>query len=240
MKLGLVIPWRSSPDRLAALDAVLIWYENNYPGIEIFYADRPGEYWQHSASRNDGVRKAQEAHCDVIIINDADTIPERSSLQAAILAAKEDRFIHNPYTICKYLSNEVTRKYLNGEISLQDIPSGVSSKDWDANGINTIWEVNWACGGIFVCQPEAWWDLGGMDEKIIHGPEDLAFQMAHEIIKGTKFIRHPGTIYALSHNQREKITEQDHALEANNIRIYNLYMDANTPEEILKIVKSDA
>ena len=240
MKIGLVIPWRPSPDRMKAIAKVLTWYEEQFPDIEIFFADRDGEYWQHSASRNDGVKQAQEAHCNIIIMNDADTIPEYESLISAITAAKSDRFIHNPYTICKYLDDKTTEDYLSNKIILKDIPKGSPIKEWDAFGVHQIWEIDWACGGIFVFQPDAWWDLNGMDEKIIHGPEDLCFERVHQVVKGRKFIKHPGTIYALSHNQREKVTEKDHAIEANNIRLYNLYMNTDSAEEILKIVKANA
>lgn len=240
MKIGLVIPWRSYPDRTEALDAVLNWYKENFPGIPIFFADRGGEHWQHSASRNDGVKQAQEAHCDLVIINDADTIPELDSLNSAIQAAKADRFIHNPYTICKYLSDHYTKQYLNKSISLKDIPSGSQDKIYDANGIKEIWEINWACGGIFVCQTDAWWDLGGMDEKIVHGPEDLCFQRVHEVVKGIPIVKHNGTIYALSHKQRERVTMVDRIMEFNNLRLYNLYMNENNPKNILELVKKES
>jgi len=79
MKIGLVIPWRETPSRIKPLQMVLDWYQTNLPNIEVIYIDRQGEFWSASGSRNDGVRKAQEAHCDVIIINDADTISEIST-----------------------------------------------------------------------------------------------------------------------------------------------------------------
>ena len=238
MKIGLVIPWRATPDRQKPFDAVMDWYATNFPEFEIFISDRPGEQWQHSASRNDGVRKAQDARCDIIVMNDADTIPQKQTLLNAIQAASQDFYIHNPYTICKYLSNHYTNEFLDGNIALEDLPAGSPQKEWTPNGIETIWESDYVCGGIFVFQPKAWWDLGGMDEKIVHGPEDLCFQQAHQVIKGMKFVRHAGTIYAMSHLQREKITNKDKRREIENIAIYDKYMEITNPEQMLKLVQT--
>ena len=186
-KIGVVIPWREEESRLKPLQYVLNWYSANLPNAEVFFADKPGE-WQHSGSRNIGVRKAQEAHCDIIICNDADTVPEIASLERAIEAAKSDLFIHNPYTMCHYLNKDATQAVLDGGSLNQ---SGVTV-------------LNWVCGGIFVFQLDAWWRLGGMDEKITTGPEDLALQRVHEVVNGTKINKHRGNIYCFWHERIEK------------------------------------
>ena len=71
IKIGLVIPWREQPSRIPLLKELLAWYEKNLPNVEIFYANRPGQFWQPSGSRNDGVKMAQDAKCDVIKIGRA-------------------------------------------------------------------------------------------------------------------------------------------------------------------------
>jgi len=183
-KIGLVIPWREQPSRIKPLEHVLDWYKTNLTDIEVFYSDRPGKYWSAAGSRNDGVKKAQEAHCDVIIINDADTIPEIEPLLEAIENCQKDGMVHNPYNFCKYYDKEATNKILSGI---------------DINLIRHSREYTEANGGIYVCTPEAWWSIGGMDEKFIQwGGEDSAFELAHTIIKGSKLIKHTGTIYCLA------------------------------------------
>lgn len=221
MKLGLVIPWREQPSRIKPLQAVLHWYETNLGDIEIFYSDRPGEYWNASASRNDGVKRAQEAHCDVIIINDGDTIPEIEPLMEAIENCQTDNMIHNPYRLCKYFDKEMTDKILDGA---------------DAKLLkHTLYtEAN---GGIYVCTPKAWWSVGGMDEKFMQwGGEDSAFELAHTIIKGNKLIKHDGYIYCLGHDAQI----HDPGFNFNhlrNIELYWLYYSASTPERMLALVK---
>lgn len=223
MKLGLVIPYRATPTRQQALNVVLKWYEDNYPDIDIFYADKEGE-WQHSGSRNIGVKKAQEAHCDIIIMNDADTIPERKSLDAAINVAQNDLLIHNPYTMCHYLNEEQTQEVINNKKTVNDFEG------------STI-QLSWICGGIFVFQPEAWWKLGGMDEKVYTGPEDVMMEIAHSVIHGIKFAKHHGNIYCLWHERVEKETQEDYAREEYNQQLYSEYLTTTTPQGILSLVK---
>ena len=221
MKLGLVIPWRETPTRLRPLQAVLEWYKTNLPDIEIFYSNRPGEFWNAAASRNDGVKKAQEAHCDVIILNDADTLPEIEPLLEAIEACQSDGMIHSPYRDCKYFDMRMSELFYAG-----------MNKNILKHTLFT--EAN---GGIWVCTPETWWSVGGMDEKFQQwGAEDSAFELAHTIIKGTKFIRHDGTIYCLGHETQIHDPGFNHS-QMKNIELYWLYYSASTPERMLALVK---
>jgi hypothetical protein len=220
-KIGLVIPWREQPSRLKPLQAVLDWYQTNLPDIEIFYADRKGGVWNAAATRNDGVKRAQEAHCDVIIINDADTLPEIEPLLEAIEQCQKDGMIHNPYRQCKYFNIDMTKKIFDG---------------WDIKSLahRLYTEAN---GGIYVCTPETWWSVGGMDEKFIQwGGEDTAMELAHTVIKDSKFVKHDGDIYCLGH------IEQIHDPGFNfhylrNVELYWLYYSASTPERMLALVK---
>lgn len=219
-KIGLVIPWRPTPSRLKALDAVLDWYKTNLTDIEVFYADRPGEYWNAAGSRNDGVKRAQEAHCDVIIINDGDTIPEIEPLMESIEECQKDGMIHNPYTHCKYFDMEMTDKILSGS---------------DAKLLKHTLYTG-ANGGIYVCTPEAWWSVGGMDEKFKQwGPEDSALEIAHKIIKGKPFIKHEGYIYCLGH-ELQIHDKGFHSSHQNNIKLYTLYTQATSAQRILWLV----
>jgi hypothetical protein len=201
---------------------VLNWYQTNLPDIEVFYSDRPGQFWQAAASRNDGVKRAQEAHCDVIIINDADTLPEIQPLMEAIENCQKDGMVHNPYRLCRYYDKDATEKILNG-ISVDLVRHSR--------------EFNEANGGIYVCTPEAWWSVGGMDEKFIQwGGEDSAFELAHTIIKGNKLIKHDGCIHCLEHDYQ--IHDDGFVFNhIRNIELYWLYYSASTPERMLSLVK---
>lgn len=223
MKIGLVIPWRETPSRIKPLQSVLEWYQTNLSDIEIFYADRPGEKWNGAASRNDGVKKAQEAHCDVIIVNDADTIPEIKPLLEAIEHCQKDGMVHNPYTLCKYIENEMCEYYYNGT----DIKLLKHRLYTEANG------------GIWVCTPETWWSIGGMDERFIQwGGEDMAFEMAHKVIKGNKLIKHDGYIYCLSHMQQFH-DEGYHSSYVFNTELFLRYRSALTLKEMLLLINQN-
>jgi hypothetical protein len=222
-KIGVVIPWRKEESRVRPLQYVLNWYATNLPDAEIFFADKPGK-WQHSGTRNLGVRKAQEALCDIIICNDADTVPEIQSLLKTIEFAKNDLYIHNPYNVCNYLDKDATNKVLNG------------TNPWDS--MQGVTSLTWACGGIFVFKPEAWWLLGGMDEKITTGPEDWAMQRVHQIIHTRKIVKHPGNIYCFWHERKEKETKEDLEREEYNQNLYAQYLSTQDKQSILELVKS--
>jgi hypothetical protein len=221
-KIGLVIPWREQPSRIKPLQAVLDWYQTNLPDIEVFYSDRPGEKWNAAASRNDGVKRAQEAHCDVIIINDADTLPEIEPLMEAIEQSRTDGLIHNPYTKCKYIDMEMSELYYSGkDIKLLK---------------HTLYSP--ATGGVWVFAPQSWWDVYGMDEKFQQwGPEDAAFDISHRIIKGVPLVSHEGYIYCLGHAPQIH-DEGFNASHRHNMEIYNLYLKATTPGRIKWLVNT--
>lgn len=223
MKIGIVIPWRATPSRLKPLEKVLGWYDKHMPEAEIFYADRHGELWNPGGSRNDGVQMAQDAGCDVVIINDADTLPEISPLLEAVNLAKTDNLIHNPFTFCKYYDETNTDMFYAGK-PIEQCYELFTTPD--------------ACGGIFVCTPEAWWRVGGMDEKFQQwGAEDNAMLYAHSVITGHPFVKHPGTIYCLGHEKQEQDTNYVESRSVN----HNLYIDylyITNPEDMLAFVKS--
>jgi hypothetical protein len=94
-----------------------------------------------------------------------------------------------------------------------------------------------ANGGVWVCTPQAWWDLGGMDEKFMQwGAEDSAFELAHKVIKGSKFVRHDGYIYCLGHEMQIHDPGFNQS-QIKNIELYWLYYSASTPERMLALVK---
>lgn len=224
MKIVLIIPWKASPSREKPLKAVLDWYKTNLPDIEIVFANASEDIWLPSASRNIGVKRAQEARADVIIMNDADTIPEIESLLEAINAANNDKLIHLPYMDAKYLTEKGTNRYIDDGIPL----------DQCGYILHSYPNVH---GGVWVFTPDAWWEIGGMDEAFKQwGYEDNAFQMAHQVIKKSDFVRHSGSIYCFNH--REQIHDNNFYLSASENRDHFMrYFTADTPEKMLKLVR---
>lgn len=219
MKIGIVIPWRATPSRLKALDIVVDWYKTNLTNIEIFYSDKPG-VWNLAASRNDGVKKAQEAHCDVIIVNDADTIPEIGPLTKAIEECQKDGLIHLPFKIVNYLEESETDVYLSGKTE------GLKARLF-FGGVS----------GVLVCKPETWWELGGQDEKFKQwGGEDDAFAIAHKIIKRAPMVDHSGLIYCFGHAPQSEDKDFDINYQ-NNLALLSEYYKFDTAKEVLDFVK---
>jgi hypothetical protein len=220
MKIGVVIPWREQPSRIPAFEAVVKWYKENLPEATIYYADRKGPVWSMSGSRNDGIREAEADGCHIVIVNDADTIPQLQALRAAIRGAASDDLIHNPYTEYRALTEESTYQYLEGLRNISQCQGQF---------------VRGACSGVNVFKPSTWWSIGGNDEKFSGwGYEDTAMKRAHSIIKKEPYICHEGMVYSLSHKEQPR--EGKH-FETNK-RIYELYQRTSNAEAMLKLVAS--
>lgn len=220
MKLGIIIPWREKPSRLEPFNYVVNWYKERFPDAEFIFVDAPGEFWQPSASRNMGVRRAQEAHCDLLIVGDADSIPEINALNEALEQAPIDGMIHNPYRVYKHLTFDSTQNYYRG-MRVEDCQGSLHHD---------------AVGGIWVCTPEAWWELGGMDEKFLQwGPEDRAFDVVHQMVKGVTFIKHDGWLISLAHD-RQELEPAFHKTHLYNTLLFKRYYETKTVEQMLELV----
>lgn len=219
MKIGIVIPWREQPSRVAPFKMVTAWYEKHFPEAKIYLADAPGDKWKMSASRNLGVRMAEEDGCDIIILNDADTLPELQPVLASINQAYVDGYIHNPYNEYRLLSHTVTDKFLNGEYaSIFDCP---------------FTNVEYSSAGTWIFAPETWWSIGGGDENF-HGWgwEDTALEHAHKIVKGIPFKKHAGSVVALEHEWADK---KDIIGGANHQR-YLKYLEINNKDSLFNFI----
>ena len=184
MNVTVIVPWRGTdPARLRAHEHVTTRLREMLPDADHTEADdRSRELFSRAGSRNLGVAQAVDA--DVVVVCDADTIPQREPLLAAIRAAHNDGVLHTPYTRFRGLTEAGTAAYLAGR------PADECDAELD-------WL--WSFGGVFVIRPAAWFDAGGMDERF-HGwgAEDLAFSRAAETLLGPTR-RHPGIITHLWH-----------------------------------------
>lgn len=189
INIAIVIPWRAKPDRKYAFDIVRSWYENNLPDAKIILADDGKKDFCLSGCRNVGVKIAEESGANVVVINDADTIPEIDPLMQAINAAANDSYVHLPYTQYCSLRIQGTREFKRG-ISLQKCDAFI---------------VDGACSGVYVTSPQTWWSHYGQDERFRGwGFEDAAWYTAHKIILGQDPIRHEGSVYSMHHKSANK------------------------------------
>jgi hypothetical protein len=221
IKVGIVIPWREQPSRIKAFERVIAWYSENLPEAKIYTSNREGEVWDPSGSRNDGVSMAEADGVDVIVMSDADTIPEIDPLKDAIFSSMLDDLIHKPYTEYRAFT----------EPSLEQLDKGVSLK----NISNEV--VAGACSGTNVFSPSTWWKIGGSDEKFLGwGYEDTAMLRAHTIINGQPYVIHPGVVYAQFHELQPRKGDINYE---NNKTLYQEYKKCSNPKLMLNLVKRE-
>lgn len=216
MSVAVVIPWRpGTHERNAHHEYVRAHLEALLPDAIHLDVDSGHQPFSRAGSRNEGVRQAQAAGADVVVLCDADTLPEPEPLHAAIEAAT-DGVLHLPYSWYRGLSRDGTQAYLAGT------PAADCSTDL---------AHEWATGGVLVIQPDTWWQAGGMDERFTGwGFEDAAYRIAADALLGPT-IRHNGTITHLWHPQESDLGSPQHVT---NGQLCQRYVDATGKPDALR------
>ncbi|MDH2424761.1 galactosyltransferase-related protein [Sphaerisporangium sp. TRM90804] len=191
MSVAVVIPYRgTTPERERAYKAVSKALRGMLPDAVHLAVDSGHEPFNRAASRNLGVRLAGDAGCDVVVLCDADTIPQKTPLLAAIDGAREDGRLHTPFNRFLGLTEQGAHDYLQGA------PVEACEVELD---------YAWSVGGVFVIRPDAWAAAGGMDERFtVWGSEDVAFVRAADTLLG-QTLRHPGHIVHLWHPPAQRV-----------------------------------
>lgn len=184
MRVAVVIPWRGGqPDRERHHETVRAHLRTLLPDAVHLDVDSGHAPFSRAGSRNLGVRLAQDAEADVVVLCDADTLPEREPLLTAIESA-HDGLLHLPYRLFRGFTPAGTDAYMAGAPPM---------------GCAIELETEWSTGGVMVIQPSSWWRMGGMDERCIGwGMEDTAARVACDALLGPT-VKHPGTIFHLWH-----------------------------------------
>lgn len=202
MKVAIVVPWRPNPSRQAAWELVRDWWTTHLPDAEIITADTPHQPFVVAAARNEGVRLAERSGADVVVVADADTIPDPTGLSEAIDAAADGK-IHQPYSRFGYLRRAATER-------------AIESRQWPTPKTN----LGRVSGGVWVCTPEAWRAVGGMDERFrAWGGEDDAFLAAAQTLRG--FVCHTGVGMSLWHTYGHRYLGRQHRLNVALLRRYH-------------------
>ncbi len=212
-----VIPWREQASRVPLLKAVLGWYADH--DFRTVLADSNRDTFNLAAARNAGVAIADTP---VVIVNDADTIPEIGSLDEAIAAAATSGMTHLPYDVGGYrvLGPTGTRDYL--QLGRRPDECAYSAFDF-------------SCSGVFVTTAAAWAAHHGHDE-LFEGwaPEDFAWRLTHEAILGP-IPRHHGRVYALHHDSADRV----YGTEGAGADRYRRYLDAAGDRAALEVLASE-
>lgn len=185
------IPWRAQPQRVAAFKIVTQWWEEH--GFKISLGDSSHETFNVSAARN---RAVQKAGTRLVIIADADTIPDYEALRAGLRRIVPGEIIY-PFNRYRYLDH--------GEATVETLSLG-ASKEWT----NSV-------GGLFIIDRQTYWDFGGQDEGFHRwGYEDNAFHMVAETLG--RVIRLAGTVNAFGHEADRDLTTKNPG--RNRIELY--------------------
>lgn len=219
--LTVIIPWRSHPTRIAAFEAVSAWYREHadalageFGAVMMRTVDSGDVPFNLARCRNLGIAAVADPD-GVVVVNDADTLPEIGALSAAIRAAASGIAVQLPYTVYRWLGPGGTAQFEAG--------APLDECDWTL--------IHGACSGVYVTTPRIWAAHGGQDERFRGwGFEDSAWYAAHTTLLGTPPQRHEGTVYALEHEvQQREGTQYDE-----NAALMQRYRDAGTDAAAMK------
>ncbi|WP_243074285.1 hypothetical protein [Microbacterium sp. SS28] len=212
-----VIPWRPAPSRIDAFERVVGWYRDNLPEAPLETIDTGDTPFVLAACRNAAMRSAGPE--EVVVIGDADTIPEREPLVAAIRSAATSDLVQLPYDEYRWL----------GRSGSADYAAGTPLEHCAVEQV-----VHGACSGVYVATPRVWESHGGQDEGFRGwGFEDAAWLLAHTTLLGAPPQRHHGRVYALYHVGEKREGE---GYEANAARMERYRAAAGDAQAMAQLV----
>lgn len=212
-----VLPWRPAPSRIDAYDRVRDWYAQMLPELRVETIDSGDDPFNLARCRNLAVAGMADPDA-VIVLGDADTLPEPEPLRAAIAAAATSGRVHLPYTAYHWLGAEGSAQFAAGA-PLADCSFEL---------------VKGACSGVYVTTRRTWEAHGGQDERFRGwGFEDAAWYLAHSTILGEPPQRHEGRVYALHHIAAERAGAQ---YESNAAHMERYRVAASDPSAMSALV----
>ena len=173
-------PWRPQPDRMDAYHTCKTYWRSH--GFNTVEADSdPTRPFVCNEARNNAARLADT---DIIIIADADTVPENiKQINTAVERIKSNESdVVYPFTLYRYIPPEWTDK--TAYLSIAPI----------------IGETYNSPGGMIVTTQDSFWSINGFDPRFIPGAsgfDDTAFMLAAQTLLATSRIY--GTVYSFDH-----------------------------------------
>lgn len=224
MKTALVLHFRddAAGSRREAYEKTRSVVTSLYPFDEVIEVDSGHELYNRSASRNLGMRQAEKLGCDVVILNDADSVPEKEPLAAAIEQASTDELIHHPFNEVWMLIPKVTK--LIGTVRTEALRHRALNRSGPSQG------------GIWIATPETWWRSGGQDERFrSYGAEDRAHLAAANTILGHSVI-HPGILLCAYHHRQLDTHEN---WDYDDCQLLDRYNDAFGDVETMRAITEE-
>ena len=210
MAIDVCMPWRPQPDRVAAHDRVVSWWSRHGFNVIEADSDRRMSSFHICQARNKAVR---QAHSDVIVVADADTLPDLGAVEEAVNTVQPGEVVW-PFTFYRHIPGDTVT-----ESDLHSIP-------FDREYKNSV-------GGLFVCHRDTYWAFGGMDERFEPrwGYEDSAFQLVVSALG--KVRRMKGVVYSFNHEADRDLTAANP-----NRRRFELYrLCVRSPELMRELIK---
>lgn len=196
------MPWRAQPDRLKAYKRVRNFWQHH--GFPVVTADGPaGKPFNLCKARNNAVKKTV---ADRIIVADADTIPDIG----AVYKALENDGVTWPFARYRHIP-------------------GSHVNDTDLMTVPIDREYLGSVGGLFICERELYWKLGGMDEKFesCWGYEDNAFYLVARTLSEAR--REEGVVFSFNHSADRDMSEDNP-----NRHRYALYKAADGQPKVMR------
>ena len=189
---SVILPWRPSPSRIDAFERVTAWYARMLPELRVSTIDSPDPVFNLALCRNLAVATLDDPD-DVVVLGDADTLPEPDALRAAIIDARTSGLVHLPYTAYHWLGATGSAQFAAG--------AAPEYCDFDL--------IKGACSGVYVTTRATWERHGGQDPRFRGwGYEDAAWNLAHTTLLGAPPQRHEGRVYALHHRAETRAGTQ--------------------------------
>jgi hypothetical protein len=180
MSVTVAMAWRPAPDRLAAYERCLAFWDELH--IPVVHADSdPDKPFNISQARNRTVAKVDT---EFVVVADADAILQPLAITVALDTCQGG--VVWPYESGSFISVEHMPKDF---VDLCKVPTS----DWHKR-VN-VDQMAW----ITVCRTETYWRLGGFDERLpIWAGEDSSFLAAAATLTGGW--RLPGRIVSFDHS----------------------------------------
>jgi hypothetical protein len=213
------IPWRDRGDAARTRAMMHVTYAlAAMTGEDVHHVDGSEDRFSLAAARNEAVRQGRAAGAKVIVLCDADTIPEPGPLATSIKLAQETAGIVLPFTLFRALGEYDSIAVMNGR---------------DPWSFSDIGSLDWSVGGVHVTTPEVWASLGEQDERFTGwGCEDTAFAIAADRL-GRSHTRVEGTIHHLWHPASPDKDEASEAYIANSALLQR-YANSDDIKDIIK------
>jgi hypothetical protein len=186
--VAICIPWRPQPHRIAAYERVRRFYRDVGLDDLVIIADSdPLRDFNLSDARNRAVQMAGNRGAEVVVVADADTIPDFKVLMRAVKRASRYGRVIYPFTEYVYLGD------VNPEL-LEDFNSAPIERVYTAS-----------VGGMVVLTTRLYWELGGFDDCFTRwGYEDNAFLAAAQTLAQVE--RLEGKVWAFSHDAERDLS----------------------------------